>query len=170
MKPITISPEIQQTPGAICSGGSYQQHSALHRTGDHAFDDVFLQEDEHDDRRQHGHHHGGHRVLPVGGVLSDEGVRGQGQRFGRRRAVDHKQREQEVVPDPHHVDDDDRGRDRLQQREDHAKEQPEAGGAVDCGAFVDFLRNPLYEAVVDEQGKRGAKTPIQNAQTPGAVG
>ncbi|MNO18031.1 hypothetical protein D3C76_77340 [compost metagenome] len=53
------------------------RRSTFHRAGNNAFDDVFLQEDKDDDRRQHGHNHGGHRVLPVGGVLSDEGVGGQ---------------------------------------------------------------------------------------------
>lgn len=46
----------------------------LHRAGDNAFDDVLLQEDEHDDRWQHGHDHGGHGILPIGGVLTDESV------------------------------------------------------------------------------------------------
>lgn len=135
----------------------------FHRAGDNAFNDVFLQEDKHDDRRQHGHYHGDHGILPIGCVLTEEGVGGKRQRFCIGRAVNHEQRKQEVIPYPHHVNDDDRRRNRLSQREDDEKEQLEAGSAVNRRARINFLGNTINKAVIDKYGERCAEAPIENA-------
>ena len=50
------------------------------------------------------------------------------------------------------------------------EEQSEAGSAVDRRAFVNFRRNTLHEAVVDEYGQRSAEAPVQEAKSPSAVG
>lgn len=144
--------------------------SALHCPGDNAFNNILLQEDEYDDGRQYSHYHGRHRILPVRSVLAHECISCKCKCLRIRRAVDHKQRKQEVIPDPHDVDDDDGRRYRFQQREDYTEEQAEAGSPVDRGAFIDFQRNAFDEAVIDKYSQRSSEAPIQQTQSPSAFG
>ncbi|MNV45928.1 hypothetical protein D3C71_1377400 [compost metagenome] len=108
--------------------------------------------------------------MPVGCVLADKGIGCKCKRLRIRRSVDHEQGQQEVVPDPHNIDDDNCGGYRLQQREDDAEEQPETGSAVHRGALVNFPGNTLDESMVDKDGKRRSEAPVQQAESPGALG
>ncbi|MNC14342.1 hypothetical protein D3C75_621170 [compost metagenome] len=92
--------------------------------------------------------------------MAHEGVGSQCQRFGIWGAVDHEQREQEVIPDPHYVDNDNGCCDRFQQWEDDTEEQAEAGCSINRGTLINFNRNTLDESMVDKHGEWSTETPI----------
>src|SRR5688572_15852903 len=111
--------------------------SALDRACGHALDDLPVEEDEHDQRRDGDQQDRGEEQVVLGGELALEVEQGElhGGVLGSGQEV---QRVLEVVVDEHDLQDDHGHDNRAQHREDDPEEDLYGSGAVDDCGFVEF--------------------------------
>ena len=76
---------------------------------------------------------------------------------------------EEVVPDPQHIQDDQRQGGGLKQREDHLKENLQARAAVNQGRFLQLFRDGLNKPMIKEYSKGRAEAQVHIDQAPRGV-
>src|SRR5690606_8318162 len=108
--------------------------SSLDAAGE-PLDDVFLQEEEHDEDRGDRDGHSREDQRPLARVFAAEGEDGHGQGLLGAPA-DVEQGGEEVVPDGDPGEHDDGPGDRPQQREHDVPERRQGAGAVDAGRLL----------------------------------
>lgn len=132
----------------------------LDRSFDHALDDVLLRTDEENDDRNQGHEDGGHHQVirrdKRAGEIADRKRDG----LDRRPFTQDKHGEQEVVPDPNPVEDQDGDIDRFQDGQDDEEEGLHLSATIDIGGFFDVQGDRFHEPVEHEDRQRTPETDI----------
>src|ERR1700676_5002705 len=142
---------------------------ALDRAGGQALHEVFLDEDEEQERRDERHDSRGHHLSEVDRELADEG-----EETDRERALvalrDQHQREEELTP--RRGEDEAEGGGDAGQCEGHRDlaEGAEAGIAVDHRRFLELLRDAVEEGLHQEGREGHVEGRIDDDQAGQAVG
>ncbi|AGZ42138.1 DeoR family transcriptional regulator [Actinoplanes friuliensis DSM 7358] len=143
--------------------GRYGGSSALDGPRGHAGDDLAVEDEEHQQRRDRDQQDVGEEQVELGVVLAGEVVEGQlhGRVLVARQEVE---RVDEVVPDRHRLHDHRRHHDRPQQREDDAEEEPQRAGAVDDRRLVQLAGDRRDESSEEQYTERHAEGDLDQDQ------
>src|SRR5919201_3320069 len=116
-----------------------------------ASDEVALQREEDDQRQHHGDERGGGHQVPAAAVRPDQRPDDHRHRGGARPRE--HQRHQQVVPDPHELEDGDGGDGRRGQRQDDAGEDTDVSRAVDAPRLQQLVGNARHEVAQHVDGE-----------------
>ena len=144
-----------------------RKKSGFYRAGNHTCDNVLLQEQVKDNYRNDNHNQGCHNQAQVRRVGTIEHLCCNGQCIQLLLRQD-QGRKEEVVPQTHSIQDNQRRRGRLKQRKHYLEKGLVPGAAVKPRRFLKRQRNAaLDEAVIHEHGHGCGKSHMhQNQRQP----
>ena len=129
-------------------------------------DDVFLHKQIEDKDREDRYHRHGHKPGPIHAELA---FRAEDLKHDRpfRPCSQENIRRDEIIPDPHRIEDDGGRGDGFHQREDDFKEHPWDAAAIHDRRLLEFPRDRPHIAHGKEHGKRRAIAVKQDHSDPG---
>lgn len=128
---------------------STYERLALHRAFRNSLDDPALEDRENNHDRNRRQDQRCENERPFAAIFAEEHVDCQHQCiFVEIRQ--HQDRQQEVIPQPQQIQDDDSKGNRQQQRQYDAEKRFDFTAAIYFCGLVELARNPLYEAVIQE--------------------
>ncbi len=126
---------------------------------------MFLYKQEQDDNRYGSHKDGCHHEVPLDTECACKESDCQRQGLDLVTDAENQQRQQEVVPDPDDVQDDDGYKYRFQDRHDDMHEYLRFRTSIDGSRFFKGNRNGFDETMEHEYGKRCSESNIGEDHT-----
>ena len=121
----------------------------FNRTGRNAFDNMLLHGEEENNDRQYTKCECSKGKIPLLHILAKEGI---GRKRNRTcfRPANNEQWQQEIIPNPQAVKQNNRDGHRLEKRKDNSPEHAIGGASVYNSRFFNFKWNGLNKAMIQE--------------------